>query len=58
MPNMDGLTAAAEIKQNMATVCLLVLSGAPVETAVLDALDKGVTGITAVNHSPIHKFSN
>ena len=39
MPQMDGLQAAKEIKRNLATVRTMILSGASVETAVLDALE-------------------
>jgi DNA-binding NarL/FixJ family response regulator len=39
MPRMDGLTAARLIKRDLATAKTLILSGAPVEEDVLDALD-------------------
>ncbi|MCP4363184.1 MAG: response regulator transcription factor [Chloroflexi bacterium] len=44
MPKMDGLQAAQAIKKKTPSVHTLLLSGAPVETAVLDALDQGVDG--------------
>ncbi|MEM7331111.1 MAG: response regulator transcription factor [Chloroflexota bacterium] len=44
MPKMNGLKAAKVIKDEQPTIRTLVLSGAPVETAVLDALDQGVDG--------------
>ncbi len=52
MPRLDGLKAAAQIKQRLETVRTLVLSGAPVETAVLDALDNGVDGFVHKDISP------
>lgn len=52
MPRLDGLQAAAQIKQRLATVRTLVLSGAPVETAVLDTLDNGVDGFVHKDISP------
>ena len=44
MPKMNGLKAAKLIKEEFPNIRTLVLSGAPVETAVLDALDQGVDG--------------
>ena len=44
MPKMNGLKAAQEIKRDAPHIRTLVLSGAAVETAVLDALDQGVDG--------------
>jgi DNA-binding NarL/FixJ family response regulator len=52
MPHMDGLQAAREIKKNMATVRTMILSGAAVETAVLDALDDGIDGFVHKDISP------
>ena len=52
MPQMDGLQAAREIKKNLATVRTMILSGAAVETAVLDALDDGVDGFVHKDISP------
>lgn len=52
MPQMDGLQAAREIKKNMASVRTMILSGAAVETAVLDALDDGVDGFVHKDISP------
>ena len=44
MPGMDGITAARAIRQKVPAVRILVLSGAPVEDAVLDSLNAGVDG--------------
>ena len=44
MPKMNGLKAAKQIKDEFPNIRTLILSGAPVETAVLDALDQGVDG--------------
>lgn len=52
MPRLDGLQAAAQIKRTTATVRTLVLSGAPVEAAALDALDHGVDGFVHKDISP------
>lgn len=52
MPQMDGLQAAKEIKRNAASVRTMILSGAAVETAVLDALDDGVDGFVHKDISP------
>ncbi len=52
MPQMDGLQAAKEIKKNVPTVRTMILSGAVVETAVLDALDDGVDGFVHKDISP------
>ncbi len=54
MPKMDGLQTAREIKRNVATVRTLILSGAAVETAVLDALDNGVNGFVHKDISPVN----
>jgi two-component system, NarL family, response regulator LiaR len=45
MPDMDGLAAAAAIRRQAPTVRTLLLSGAPIEDAALDAL--GMKGSTA-----------
>lgn len=52
MPRLDGLQAARQIKKNQAEVRTLLLSGAPVETAVLDSLDQGVDGFVHKDISP------
>jgi DNA-binding NarL/FixJ family response regulator len=52
MPQMDGLQAAKAIKKSMPTVRTMILSGATVETAVLDALDDGVDGFVHKDISP------
>jgi DNA-binding NarL/FixJ family response regulator len=44
MPEMDGIIAARAIRQLAPDVRILVLSGAPVEDAVLDNLDAGIDG--------------
>jgi DNA-binding NarL/FixJ family response regulator len=52
MPEMDGLMAAATIKHLAPTVRTLLLSGAPIESAALDALDGGVDGFVHKDISP------
>lgn len=52
MPQMDGLRAAKEIKSCAPATRTLLLSGAPVESAALDALDKGVDGFVHKDISP------
>jgi len=52
MPRLDGLQAARQIKAQQAGVRTLLLSGAPVETAVLDSLDQGVDGFVHKDISP------
>ncbi|MCP5101036.1 MAG: response regulator transcription factor [Chloroflexi bacterium] len=52
MPKMDGLQAAKAIKRQWESVRTLVLSGAAVETAVLDALDNGVNGFVHKDITP------
>lgn len=52
MPKMDGLQAAAQIRQTVPSVRTLLLSGAPIESAALDALDHGVDGFVLKDISP------
>ncbi len=52
MPGMDGLQAAQAIKQQNPQTRTLLLSGAPVESAALDALDNGVDGFVHKDISP------
>lgn len=52
MPQMDGLQAAREIKKRIPAVRTMILSGATVETAVLDALDDGIDGFVHKDISP------
>jgi DNA-binding NarL/FixJ family response regulator len=52
MPEMDGLAAAAIIRRQTPGVRTLILSGAPIETAALDALDAGVDGFVHKDTSP------
>jgi DNA-binding NarL/FixJ family response regulator len=52
MPEMDGLAAAAAIRRHASTVRTLLLSGAPIEDAALDALDAGVDGFVHKDISP------
>lgn len=52
MPVMDGLAAAATVRQQRPSVRTLVLSGAPIEAAALDALDNGVDGFVHKDISP------
>ncbi len=52
MPRMDGLQAARAIKAAHPAVRTLMLSGAVIETAVLDSLDNGVDGHIHKDSSP------
>jgi len=52
MPEMNGLDAAAELKRYYPTVRTLLLSGAPLDEAALDALDGGVDGFVHKDISP------
>jgi DNA-binding NarL/FixJ family response regulator len=52
MPKMDGLQAAQAIKQANPAIRTLMLSGAPVETAVLDTLNNGIDGHVHKDTSP------
>ena len=52
MPQMDGLQAAQEIKKNAPKIRTLMLSGAPIENDVLDALDNGIDGHVHKDTSP------
>ena len=52
MPRMDGLAAAVAIRQQTPAARILVLSGAPVEDAVLDNLENGVDGFVHKGISP------
>lgn len=52
MPKLDGLRAAQQIAAESSSIRTLVLSGAPVETAVFDALDNGVNGFIHKDVSP------
>ncbi|MCA9969793.1 MAG: response regulator transcription factor [Anaerolineales bacterium] len=52
MPGMDGLQTARQIKAQNAACRTLLLSGAPVETAVLHALEAGVDGFVHKDISP------
>lgn len=51
MPILNGLKAAQTIKQAIPACRTLILSGAPIETAVLEALDDGVDGFIHKNVS-------
>lgn len=52
MPQLDGLQAAQEIKRNKPKIRTLMLSGAPVENDILDALDDGIDGHVHKDTSP------
>ena len=52
MPRMDGLQAARAIKTAHPAIRTLMLSGAVIETAVLDSLDDGVDGHIHKDSSP------
>ncbi len=51
MPEMDGVTAAVNISQTWPNIRIVLLTGAPVEDSVLDALDASIHGF-------IHKDVN
>lgn len=52
MPGMDGLQAARRIRAENPACRTLLLSGAPVDTAVLQALEAGVDGFVNKDISP------
>ena len=52
MPGLDGLETAAQMKQSVDWIHTLILSGAPVEAAALDALENGVDGFVHKDVSP------
>ena len=52
MSRMDGLEAASQIQQQQSGVRTLLLSGAPIESAALDALNHGVHGFVIKDISP------
>lgn len=52
MPQLDGILAARQIRLQAATTRILMLSGAPVEADVLDALDEGIDGFVHKDISP------
>jgi DNA-binding NarL/FixJ family response regulator len=52
MPQLDGILAAKQIREQAASTRILMLSGAPLETAVLDALGDGIDGFVHKDISP------
>ncbi len=52
MPKLDGIQTAYAIKKSQPHIYTLILSGAPVETAVLDALDHAIDGFVHKDISP------
>ena len=52
MPKKEGIEAAQEIQKANPAIRTLVLSGAAVETAVLEAIDNGVDGFVHKDISP------
>lgn len=52
MPHLDGLMAAQQIRLYVATSRILMLSGAPLDSSVLDALDQGIDGFVNKDVSP------
>ena len=52
MPRLDGVSAAKAVRRQTDKTRVLMLSGAPVEAAVLDALDQGVDGFVHKDISP------
>ncbi len=52
MPGLDGLETAAQMKRSVDWIHTLILSGAPVEAAALDALENGVDGFVHKDVSP------
>ena len=52
MPRLDGLQAARQIRDSVSTTRILMLSGAPLDSAVFDALDQGIDGFVNKDVSP------
>jgi DNA-binding NarL/FixJ family response regulator len=52
MPEVDGRTAAAEIKQRQPDVRVMMLSGAEIDDDVFDTLDAGVDGYVMKDVGP------
>lgn len=52
MPELDGLAAAAMIREQAPAVRTMLLSGAPIDDAALDSLDAGVDGFVHKDISP------
>lgn len=52
MPRLDGLEAARQARRQLPSIHTLILTGAPVEAAALDALDEGVDGFVHKDVSP------
>lgn len=52
MPIMDGVTAAAQINAKWPSIRIVLLTGAPVEDSVLDALDTSIHGFIHKDVSP------
>lgn len=52
MPRLDGLQTARRIKEMAPQIRTLILTGAPVEDAALDALEEGVDGFVHKDVSP------
>jgi len=52
MPGMDGLEAAYKIREKMTSVYLLLLSGAPIQAAALDALEDRIDGFVLKDIAP------
>jgi DNA-binding NarL/FixJ family response regulator len=52
MPRLDGLTAAGQIRAQNSSTRILMLSGAPLESVIFDALNHGVDGYVHKDISP------
>lgn len=52
MPGMDGLQAAYQIREKMASVRLLLLSGGPIQAVALEALEEGIDGFVLKDIAP------
>ncbi len=52
MPGLDGLSAARQIRRHVAPARRLMLSAAPLESAVLDSLEEDVNGFVSKDISP------
>ncbi len=52
MPGLDGLETASRIREKMASVRLLLLSGAPIQAAALDALEHTIDGFVLKDIAP------
>ncbi len=52
MPRLDGLETAVAVREAKLHTKILLLTGAPIETAVLDAVEHGIDGFVTKDISP------